>query len=1007
LLPSRQLNLKEILNLCIRITEILGNIHKHNIIHKDINPSNIIWNKDDDNIQIIDFDLATEHPREITSMKNPNVLEGTLPYISPEQTGRMNRSLDYRTDYYSLGITFYWMLTGKLPFESTDPLELVHSHIAIEPETPHEINKKIPDTISCIVMKLMAKNAEERYHSCFGLKADLKRCQHELLNTGIIDSFKLGSFDVSDKFEISQKIYGREKEIPTLLSSFERIRQGKAEIMLVSGFPGIGKSVLINEIQKHVVKYNGYFISGKFEKLKKNVPLYGIIQAFNGFVEQVLAEGFDKINQWKEKILTELGSNGKIITDIIPSLELIIGKQPEVTLLGPVETRNRYNLFIGKFIGILSNKEHPLVIFLDDLQWADMASIHFLEFCTSDIEKKHLLLIGSYRDNEVSESHPLHLSLAKIKISGIIVNDIFLGPLATHEISQLLSDTLNRPVDETRPLTELLIQKTGGNPFFINEFLKSLYKLFLISFSHKSGWSWDMTGIEQMQVTDNVVELMADKISELPGNSRKVIKLGACIGNNFNLATMLSLSGKSKKETIQALKIIIQEGMLNFVDDTYNFSHDRVQEAAYSLIPDKGKKRHHFHIGNLALKRSGDNLSENLFYIVNQLNSGKDLFNEKYERNRLSELNLMAGKKAMASNAYTAASNYLRVGIGLLNQNCWKEKYDLTLELYQEATLAAQLSAEYKAMEKLSEKVIHNANSILDKVKIYETNISACIARNQLLEGIEIGLSILKKLGIRIPAKPGKMHIIYELIKLKITLIGKPIENLIDIPEMADPYKFATMKILAAIGTLAYQAAPELLPIITFIAISLSIKYGNNFFSPYSYAGFGIIQCGIFKNIGEGYKWGKLALDVIKRYDFKDTESRVNVVTWYLINHWIIPIRDCMKPLLEAYKIGLETGDLEWAALSAGTYSVDVILSGIELELAEKEVRNYMYAIEKLNQNTTFYYQLIYHQYILNLLGKSGEPCKLIGSSYDTNKMLSVHENANDFSAFFYLYLYT
>jgi len=513
ILESKKLHLEEFLRLGTRITEIIGNIHKRNIIHKDINPSNIIWNVEKDIVRIIDFSISTELPREITSVKNPNVLEGTLAYISPEQTGRMNRSLDYRTDFYSLGVTFYRMLTGRLPFESEDLMKLVHGHIAIRPTSPHEIDESIPLAVSEIVMKLMAKNAEDRYQSAHGLKADLKCCGQELQESGAIKAFELGLDDVSDKFQIHQKLYGREQEIKALMSAFERVREDATELLLVSGFSGIGKSALINEIQKSIVEYSGYFISGKFERLKKDVPYSAVIQAFTGLAGQILAEGDASIAAWKEKILSALGPNGKIITDIIPTFELVIGKQPEIPTLGPLESKNRFNLVLQGFIKVLASREYPLVVFFDDLQWADLASLHLLELFTTDSDIKHLFMIGAYRHNETPDSHPLILTLDEIKKSGTAVNNIFLQPLNAEHVSQLLGDTLNRPAEETKPLAGILIRKTRGNPFFVNEFLKSLYAESLIDFSFEVGWSWHMEGIEVVQATDNVVDLMAGRIT--------------------------------------------------------------------------------------------------------------------------------------------------------------------------------------------------------------------------------------------------------------------------------------------------------------------------------------------------------------------------------------------------------------------------------------------------------------------------------------------------------------
>lgn len=1007
ILRSQTIPLPEILDLAITIAEIIGNIHKLNIIHKDINPTNILWNREKNTVRIIDFGIATELPREITSVKNPNILQGTIAYISPEQTGRMNRALDYRTDFYSFGVTLYRMLTGRLPFESKDPMKLVYSHIAIQPVPPHEINQTIPVALSDIVMKLMAKNEEDRYQSAFGLKADLEQCRLELENTGNITPFELGVKDISDKFQIPQKLYGREQETRDLMAAFERVRDNNTELMLVSGFSGIGKSMLINELQRAIVKHSGCYISGKFERLEKDVPYSAIIQAFTRLAKQILAEDDAEISLWKKKILSALGSNGKIITDILPLFELIIGKQEDVPLLDSVQTQNRFSLVFQSFIKSLVSKEHPLVIFLDDLQWADSASLHLLKLFTTDSDIKYLFMIGAYRQNETPESHPLILTLNEIKKYNTRVSHIFLNPLDTDHINQLLGDTLGRPIEETQPLTELLLRKTRGNPFFVNEFLKSLYKENLIRFSFGDGWSWDMTKIEEIQATDNVVDLMAEQISDLPEPSQDVLKLGACIGSHFMLSTLVTIYKKSEKDILAALNDALQEGMLLRVDDTYRFSHDRVMEAAYSLIPDTEKKHQHYRIGNLELINADQAMiQERIFFIVNQLNAGGDLVTEKAEKRRLAELNLMAGKKALASNAYTSALNYFNMGITLLEENCWQKSYDFTLALYQDAAVAAQLSADYETMDQRAGEIFKNARTILDTINVYEAKIFACVARNHMIEAIRIGLDVLRQLGLNLPENPSKFRIIYELLLTKWSVRGKKVEDLIHLPEIQNPYKRAIAQILTGMGTSAYIALPDFFPLIVLNTVRISVNYGNSIYSPYAYAAFGMIHCGVLGDINTGYEYGKLALNLVEKFNIQATRSRVWMVVWFFVNHWKNPVRNSINPTLEAYKVGLETGDLEFAAYSANVYSICSFNSGEELVNVENELAKYDKTIQKLNQGTSLNFQRILHQAVLNLRGFSENPCRLTGSAYDENTMLPVHKKANDLNAIFNVYFY-
>ncbi|NEO72924.1 serine/threonine-protein kinase PknK, partial [Moorena sp. SIO3H5] len=629
-LSKCQFTLEEFLRLAIQITDSLGAIHGVDIIHKDINPSNIIYNPDTEEIKIIDFGISTQLLRETPTLKNPHVLEGTLAYISPEQTGRMNRCLDYRTDFYSLGVTFYELLTGKLPFETTEPMELVHCHLAKQPIPPHQQQSltltcpQIPQLLSDIVLKLMAKTAEERYQSAWGIKADLEECLKQLQTTGKIPPFPLGTQDISETFHIPQKLYGREQEVQMLLAAFERVAaiatskayehrksnfsstpvqnlsnaRSRTEMMLVSGYSGIGKSALVREIYKPVTRQRGYFISGKFDQFQRNIPYSAIVSAFSSLVQQLLSEPEEQLNQWREKLLAVLNPNGQVIIDVIPEVELIIGKQPTVATLPPIETQNRFNLVFHNFIKLFCSEEHPLVIFLDDLQWADTATLKLIELIMTNEETEYLLLIGAYRDNEVNATHPLMLTLDKLEELGATLEQITLAPLQENQINQLIADTLQAQGESVIPLAKLVVNKTAGNPFFVKHFLQTLYTENLLRFKapqdgHQAQWQWDIYEIEAVGITDNVVELMVSKLKKLPVTTQKVLQLAACVGNYFNLTTLSIVYEKSLTDTFRDLLSAIQEGFVlptselktsdqeiiesQLVILNFKFLHDRVQ----------------------------------------------------------------------------------------------------------------------------------------------------------------------------------------------------------------------------------------------------------------------------------------------------------------------------------------------------------------------------------------------------------------------------------------------
>jgi predicted ATPase/signal transduction histidine kinase/CheY-like chemotaxis protein/tRNA A-37 threonylcarbamoyl transferase component Bud32 len=1014
------LPLAEFLRLAIAITEILGRIHAVNVIHKDINPGNIVLNPETGLVKIIDFGISTQLTRTNPTFKNPNVLEGTLAYMSPEQTGRMNRTLDYRTDFYSLGVTFYELLTGQLPFTTTDILELVHCHLAKQPISPHQVNADIPRAVSGIIMKLMAKNAEQRYQSAWGLKADLEECLRHLETTGEIATFGLGNQDISDKFQIPQKLYGREAEVETLLSAFERIAAGEAkqaELLLVTGYSGIGKSALVQEIYKPITEKRGYFLTGKFDQLGRNIPYSAVVSAFAGLVRQLLSEPEDQLQQWHNKLLTALGTNGQIIINVIPEIELIIGKQLPVPEVGATEAQNRFNRVFQKFIRVFCSKEHPLVIFLDDLQWVDSATLKLIELMMMDADTQYLFVIGAYRDNEVNPTHSLMMLLEELRKEGATISRITLAPLGLEAIAQLIADTLHGDISTVNPLAELVLRKTGGNPFFVNEFLKTLYteNLLTFDFEHLS-WGWNIAQINSKNITDNVVDLMIGKLKKLPYATQQILKLAACIGANFDLNTLSIISEKPPREVFPELVRAAQSGLiltLSELDEQllvqdYKFLHDRVQQAAYALIDKAQKQIVHLQIGhNLLEKTLPERLSERLFEIVDHLNHGIELVIARSERDEIARLNLIAGQKAKEAIAHNVAQKYLATGRAWLAASSWQTNYDLTLDLYLETTEVSYLCGDFEQVEYWVAIVLQQAKAILDIVKLYETKIQTDIAQSQRLKAINTGLQVLQQLGISFPETPSHTDIHLELDAITSLVTEQPIENLIHLPEMTEPDKLAAMRILSRIIVAAYQAAPDLVPLLASKQVNLSIQYGNASVSPFAYANFGgFILCGMVGNIESGYQFGQLALRLLSKQNTHSLKAR----TLTIVNFLIIPrkehVRESLEPLLEAYQIGLETGDLEFASYCAHTYCTQSFILGKELVELEREMRTYSEAIRQLKQETVLTWIQIYQQSVLNLMGRSVNPSRLIGESYNEEKGLLQHEVANDGTSILNIYLH-
>jgi len=1031
----RKLSPDEFLPIAIQTVQVLEGLYRNRIIHKDIKPQNILINPNTKEIKIIDFSISSLLPRENQEIKSPNVLEGTLLYMSPEQTGRMNRGIDYLSDFYSLGVTFYELLTGQLPFKSTDAMELVHSHLARIPTPPIELVPTIPAILSDITLKLMAKNPESRYKSAFGLRLDLENCWQQWQETGEINQFTLGNRDICDRFAIPEKLYGRETEVNTLLAAFDRVANPPespltkgghrgVEIMLVAGFSGIGKTAAVNEVHKPIVRQRGYFIKGKFDQFKRDIPFSAWVQSFQNLMRQLLAESTAEVQQWQAKILKVLGENAQVIIDVIPELEHLIGKQPKFQELEGIAAQNRFNLLFGKFIGVFATKEHPLVIFLDDLQWADSASLKLMQLLVSETDTRYLLLIGAYRDNEVFAAHPLMLTLDEIRKDSATVNQITLAPLDQHSLNRLIADTMSCPLERAVPLTELVLRKTQGNPFFATQFLKSLHGDGLITFDfERSYWQCDIAQVRALALNDDVVEFMAIQLQKLPINTQEVLKLAACIGNQFDLSTLAIVNEKSQVETATDLWRALQEGLIipitevyKFFQDSesvevtqtsdlsvpYRFLHDRVQQAAYFLIPEEQKQSTHLKIGQLLLSNiPQEEREEKIFDIVNQLNIGVGLIAHQTERDELASLNLIAGRKAKASTAYAAAKRYLTVGLELLAADSWLHQYDLTLALHEEASEAAYLCGDLIAMEQLTDTVLQQARTLLDKVKVYEVKIQACIAQSEELRAVNTALAVLKAFGVEFPDVPCQLDVQLALEETTSNLVGKRIEDLIDLPTIKEPEKLAAMRILSQIFSACYKTAPELFLLIVLKQVNLSIKYGNASFSAYAYASYGIILCGVVIDIESGYQFGELGLSVLERFNSSELKAKTFFVAALFIRHWKEHVRETLKLFREGYQSGLENGDLEFAAYCACFTCQHSYFIGKELTALALEMETYGNAIEQIGQGqaAAFYYHKIFQQVVLNLIGTTENTSRLLGKAYNEDKLLPLHLEVKDRNA--------
>ncbi|MGR3278056.1 PAS domain S-box protein [Acaryochloris marina NIES-2412] len=1017
----------QVLELALQLDDILHHLSQSRIIHKDIKPANVLIHPQSMEVWLIDFSIASLLPKERQVLQSPGDLEGTLAYLAPEQTGRMNRGIDYRTDFYGLGVTLYELLTGKLPFLTDDWMELIHCHLAKLPPPPHKVNPQIPIPVSQLVLKLMAKTAEDRYQSALGLKHDLQRCLELSNDPDSPEIFELGVRDVCDRFLIPEQLYGRETEVQTLLDAFEQVAQGHSELVLVAGFSGIGKTAVVHEVHKPITQKKGYFIKGKFDQFNRNIPFSAFVQAFRGLISQLLGESDDRLAHWKTKILAAVGDSGQVLLEVIPELEHIIGQQPTVPALSGLSAQNRFNRLLSQFVQVFTTPEHPLVLFLDDLQWVDSASLSLLKLLMVDAQTGHLLVLGAYRDNEVFPAHLLMLTLEELEKQNAAVHTVTLAPLEQTHVTQLVADTLLCEPEVATPFSELVYQKTRGNPFFMTQFLQGLQSDGHLTFNYDLGyWQCDLAQVQQLALTDDVVAFMEERLQKLPIPTQNVLKLAACIGNLFDLAT-LSLVCDRKPQTIasdlwpalQAGLVIPESAIYKFfqgenqdltdmaaVTTSYRFLHDRVQQAAYALIPDAQKQTTHVDIGRSLLKQlSPREIEERLFDIVNHWNVGIAALTDPTEQQQLCQLNLRAGEKAKGAIAYDMAQHYAAIAVQFLHPESWQTDSAQTLAIHNLSAEAAYLNGDFAQVTHWTGLILQHTQG-LDQTKAYEINILATVAQKQFLEAIELGRQVLNQLEIDIPREPDAQEIQQALDATAELVPPSQIQSLVDLPVMTDPKSLAALRILNSIAVSVYLAQPQLFPLIVLAQVKLSILHGNAPISAGAYARYSLVLCGKVNDIETGYAFGQLALTLSDRFGNREINTRVLLMVGALTLPWQQHLNTVIPLLQQAYIDGLESGSLEAAALSHYYESQSAYLVGQELREFEQQARLYSEHIRQIKQAVHLQNNELLRQVALNLMGDGEAPWALKGEAFDEAVMLPQYQASNNLLGLFCFHLH-
>jgi len=978
-LLGNPIELGRFLRLGINLAGALGKLHQQGLIHKDIKPVNILVDALIDRVWFTGFGFASRLRREQHAAEPPEVIAGTLAYMAPEQTGRMNRSIDSRSDLYSLGITLYQMLTGALPFEASDAMGWVHCHVARQPPRPSERVAGVPEPVSAIVLKLLAKTGEERYQTAAGLETDLKKCWLEWERGRRINVFPLGLEDVPDRLLIPEKLYGRQQEYQILLDAFDRVAaSGEPELILVTGYSGIGKSSLVLELQKLIVLPRGTFISGKFDQTKRDTPYAALAQAFRPLVHQILVKREEEVDHWKNLILNALGPNGQLMISLVPELELVIGKQPRLTALSRQQSQNRFEAVLRTFIGIFARKENPLVLFLDDLQWLDSATLNLLEQLLTDSSVQHLLLIGAYRDNELVDQaeehrlkfhtgsagasrwlehversrargftdnvvvitrHPLLLTLASIRKSQAVVHEIVLNPLSLADVNRLLGDALRCEFNRARPLAELVQEKTRGNPFFTLQFLTNLSEEHLLEFDGGAAlWRWDIERIRAKDFTDNVVDLMIGKLNRLSDETQESLKQLAYLGSGAEAVTLALVQGVSEKQLHAGLWEAVREGLVLREGSAYSFLNDRVEAAAYALTPESERAAVHLRIGRLLASRMPpEEVEEDIFKVVNQFNRGTALIDSLQEREQIAKFNLIAGMRAKNSTAYTSALIYLVTGRQLLPAESWERQYALTFALEFHQAECDFLTGNFTAAEERLTMLSHHARDLPDSAAVARLQTELYGALDRSDRAVAAAFDYLQRAGINWPLHPTNDELRKEYEQVLQQLGSRSIESLLDLPAMTDPACRATVDVLTALEAHSFFVDQNLRRLVVARSVNLSLKYGNSDGSCLAYVQFGWLVAPRFGDYQTAFRFGRLGLDLVEKRGLERSRTRVSQNFAYFISPWSRPLRNSIELVRRSFFTALETGDLKYAVFSCDRLVTMLLSAGDPLSEVQRE----------------------------------------------------------------------
>jgi predicted ATPase/signal transduction histidine kinase/ActR/RegA family two-component response regulator len=993
---KQRFRLDQALVLAPRIADILGELHHRGIVHRDVNPSNILLNPDTGELKLAGFGSSLQLATSFAPARSAPGLEDVSPYLSPEQAGHIDRPVDHRTDLYALGVTLYELCAGRLPVVHDDQ-ELPHARLV----PAHEIDPEVPEAISDILARLMARMPEDRYQTARGSAHDLLECQSQLHFRGKIQRFSLGQADHAERFQIAPRLYGRADERDALLAAFGRVLAGARELVLVSGYAGVGKSALVKELAAPIAQGHGYFVEGKFDQYH-NVPYSALASAFSALIGQLLAEPEEQLAQWRQALRNALGPNAQVLIDVVPDLALLISPQPPVPHLAPAETERRFNLVFQSFLEVLCNIEHPLVVFLDDLQWADAASLRLVKLMVTDPRAHHLLVIGAHRDGELDAGHPMAVVIDQLVAEKQSIARIALGPLCPEHVRELLADSLQRSPQDCAELAQLVVAKTAGNPFFVSQFLRTLHQDGLINFDRAlRGWRWNLAAIQGLGITDNVVELMLERMRRLPLATQRALEHAACVGNVFDLDILAIICEDSAAAIHEHLQPAIELGLVQprvttawpgdgshdppLTHGSHAFSHDRVQQAAYALVPERERAALHLRIARLLQRAlSSGGRDAHIFELAEHFCIGAPLIRDPDEQHEVARLGLEAGRRAKETQARESALRFLRMGLSIMPARSWGTCYELMRDLALTTIEVEYLSANLEEAGRLSDILLANARDLLDKIRVYEFQIVSYFGQARLADAEVVAREALAMLGVELPREPATMQAMEHELAAQLSLDDAGFAALEQMPELTDPHQAAIIRVLIRSYAPAYLANMGLWKLMVAITAVRGMRHGNSALTAMGYVTYAGLLCGLPQDVERGYRFGALAMRLVQRFPDPGLAVKVEYTFRCLIHPWSLPLREGVEPLRNLVSRALQVGDIEYACYAAIQLTTDRLFLGDALDEVHRDQLECLALIEHHRMAFLHAHALIWERLTRDLLGEASRGDTPEGPASDT-----------------------